>query len=93
MEFCYLDLLAGFEPLKPSDGFLAEMTHIPARIAMTMKVNAATTILLKCRRAGRSPILASELIMKVGCCLVPVKRSIVFVPPTCNPLGFHVPER
>jgi hypothetical protein len=67
MFICWrLDLLAGFASLEPSDVFLAEMTDIPTRIAMTIKLSAATSILLKCRRAGRSPILASELIMKAG---------------------------
>ena len=65
-----LDLLPGFAPLEPSDGFLAEMTNIPTRIAITIKVSAATTILLKCLRAGRSPILALELIMHLGCWLL-----------------------
>src|ERR1700722_8263730 len=61
-----LDLLAGFAPLEPNDGFLVEITNMPITMAMTMKVSAATTILLKCRRAGLSPTLASELIIKIG---------------------------
>jgi hypothetical protein len=91
-----LDLLAGFAPLEPSDGFLAEMTNIPTTMAMTMKVSAATTILLKCRRAGRSPILASEFIMRLGCCFVAQElikaRSIALVPQTCRPFVFHFLE-
>jgi hypothetical protein len=61
-----LDLLAGFAPLEPKepkDGFLAEMTNIPTTMATSIKVSAATTILLKCRRAGRSPALGFESII------------------------------
>jgi hypothetical protein len=58
-----LDLLAGVAEPAPRDDFLAEINHIPARIAKTIKANAATMILLKCRRAGRSPTLAFEVIM------------------------------
>jgi hypothetical protein len=59
------------------------MTHIPARIAMTMKVSAATKILFKCRRTGRSPALALELIITLGCCFLPqrlIKQASLLVP-------------
>jgi hypothetical protein len=68
-----LDLLAGFAPLEPNEGFLVAITNMPTAMAITMKVSAATTILLKCRRAGRSPEFGSELIMKFRCCLLAPK--------------------
>jgi len=61
-----LDLLAGVAEPDPSDGLLAEINHIPARIAKTIKMNAATMISLKCRRAGRSRVFALGLIMTAG---------------------------
>jgi hypothetical protein len=45
-------------------------------MAMTMKVRAGITTLLDCRRAGRSPIFAAELIMNSGCALSPRTNQV-----------------